>query len=448
MQKRTMHRRKILATGLTGAAAAAILAACDEDEPTTVAAPAATVAAPQLTPAPAAEPDPTEAPAPESPPVAEATATPESAMDTDPWGTVTISPGDPVRIGVTSILSGDLAGVGLDIVWGAVLGVEDNPDVHGFPVQIDTQDSMCSGEGGTAVANKYAADESILGVIGPACSSAAIPASVIYQRAGLPMISPSATAVDFTSRGLDVTNRVCWNDAIQGDEAAKFARATLGAEKVALVHDQSPYGEGLTRIFETSFGELGGQITATEGLSVNEDDFRSLLTLLAADPPDVIYFGGFHPEGAQLAIQRKEVGLANTILFGADGLDTPEFIELAGPDSEGVYASGPGFADGNAERLAEFTARYLENNNVDEVQGPFGPHGYDAAVVLINAIRAASSVAADGSLKVGRKAISDAVRATSGHAGLTGEITCDEKGDCGSGTVSFKVVSGGEWVAA
>ncbi len=426
---RRLSRRQSLRIGVAAAAAAALLAACDDTAAQP--APAVVQAAPQPTTAATA-------------PVT-ATEPAEPLVVDDPWGVVRIDPGDPVRIGFAGVLSGELAAIGEDVLWGAQLGVEDLNQIHGFRVELDSQDSLCSGEGGTAVANKFAADETILGVVGHTCSSSSIPAAAIYQRAGIPMISPSSTAVEFTAQGLDVSNRVCWNDAIQGEVAAEFARNTLAVGKAALVHDQSPYGEGLVRVFETAFVNAGGEITQTEGLTVGEDDFRSLLTLLSADPPDLIYFGGFHPEAAQLAIQRKQVGLSETILFGADGIFSPEFIELAGPDAEGVYASGADLAESDPQKLADFEARYLERFNVDQLQGPFSAHGYDAAVVLLTAIRAASQLDTDGSLLIRRKAINDAIRATVGHEGLTGTISCDANGDCGSGSVAFQIVAGGEW---
>lgn len=363
----------------------------------------------------------------------------------DEWGVVRVRKGQTIKIGMGTALSGDNANLGIDERNGAMLAIEDKGTVKGFKVEMLVEDDQCTGEGGTAVANKFAANPEIVGVVGMMCSSGSIPASDIFERAHIPMISPSSTAPAFTARGLAVANRVAWNDNIQGREAAKFAREELKVSKSAIIHDGSPYGQGLAEVFQKSFQELGGQVVAFEGIRVGDKDFRPVLTKIATQQPELIYFGGFQAEGALLVSQKNDVGMQQVLFMGADGIKSDQFIEAAGGAAEGAYVS---FADvAETEEMRRFRERYRERyNQAPEQLGPFHAHAYDAVALLIDAIDRASEIdQATGDLIIGRKKLADAIRATKGFRGLTGTLSCDANGDCGIGKVVMHVVRNGKF---
>jgi branched-chain amino acid transport system substrate-binding protein len=369
------------------------------------------------------------------------------AAPADDWGVVTIGPNEALRIGFGSALSG--AGVdvlGIDENRGADLAVADRPKVAGHPVELVVEDDLCSGEGGTAVANKFVADPTIVAVVGNMCSSGSIPASDIYEKAGYTMVSPSSTAVAFTARGLAAANRVCWSDAIQGPAAAKFAYDKLGVRKVATIHDGSPYGEGLVNAFAEGFKALGGEVVAQEAVSVGDTDMRPLLTKIGVTGPELIYWGGFVAEGAFLATQRADVGLADVKFMGADGIKAEDFIKAAGPAAEGAFASAADLATAGPGVNA-FMAKY-EATYGEKPPAPFHLHAYDAVNVIMDAVYAAGVQGPDGTLWIGRKAFNQAVRATTGYQGLSGVITCAANGDCGTGTVAISKVENGQFVPA
>lgn len=368
------------------------------------------------------------------------------AAPDDEWGVVEIAPGEPIRLGFAAGLSG--AGIdvlGIDEQRGAELAVADRPSIAGHPVELVVEDALCSGEGGTAVANKFVADPTIVAVVGHMCSSSCIPASDIYEGANYTMLSPSCTAVAFTARGLAASNRVCWSDAIQGPAAAGFAYNTLGVRKMATIHDGSPYGEGLVNETAAAFKTLGGEVVAQEAVAVGDTDMRPVLTKIGAENPDIIYFGGFVAEGAFLASQRVDVGLQDVIFMGADGIKADDYITAAGDAAEGTYASAADLGAAGPGLTAFFTK--YEATYGESPPAPFHAHTYDAVNVYMDAIYAAAVQGSDGTLWIGRKALNDAVRATSGLQGLSGVLTCDAKGDCGTGTVAVSKVENGEFVA-
>jgi basic membrane protein A len=239
---------------------------------------------------------------------------------------------------------------------------------------------------------------------------------------------------------------VCWSDKIQGPAAAEFVKDVLGIDKVATIHDGSPYAEQLAAEFVKGFEALGGQIVGREAVNVGDTDMRPVLTRLKAGDPELIYAPIFPAEGGYLAAQRADVGMEGVIFMGADGIMADVFIEAAGDLAEGVYASAGNFAEAGPA-LPKFLEAYKATYGEDPI-APFHAHAYDAFMVIANAVEKVAVEDGEGNLLIGRKALRDAIRATKDYQGLSGKIACDANGDCGSGSVSFSMVSGGAWAAA
>jgi branched-chain amino acid transport system substrate-binding protein len=363
----------------------------------------------------------------------------------DDSGTVVVAPDGSVVLGVAAALSGEgLAPLGEDIVRGAELAVEDRPVVTvgdtEFAVSLDPQDDTCSAEGGQAVANLFASNPEIAGIVGPMCSSACRAAAPILDEAGYTSVTPSCTAPDLSTSDFSSFNRAVVSDAFQGVLAADFIFNELGVTTIATIHDGSPYGEGLVTVLGEAFAELGGEVVATDAVNVGDTDFRGLLEDIAQEEPELVYFGGFPAEGARLAQQLPDAGLDDVIFMGADGIKTPEFIDLAGEAGEGVYASSSvGVA---SDLLDSVTERYVETYET-EPTGPFYPNAYDAVNMLLDAVEAVGEVDDDGNLVIDRAALSEYVRSIAGFQGLVGEMNCDGTGECVVSDIEFVQVTDG-----
>jgi branched-chain amino acid transport system substrate-binding protein len=281
--------------------------------------------------------------------------------------------------------------------------------------------------------------------MGHTCSSSCEPAAPLYEEAHMTMISPSCTAGALTDADADRSfMRTAFNDNFQGDAAANFAYNTLGARRVATIHDGSPYAVGLVDVFAATFEELGGEVVAQEAVNVGDTDMRPLLTSIAAQEPDMLYFPIFAAEGGHIAVQSGEVeGLEEVIKMGADGIKSDTFIEAAGDAAEGVYASGPSTAE-SADYDA-FLEAYVEAYG-EEPPAPFAPESYDAVQVILSAIEATGVEGEDGTLYIGRQALRDAMYNVESFDGLSGTIDCGETGDCSTAGVEFVQVQGGEYV--
>jgi len=351
----------------------------------------------------------------------------------DPIGVVKLRPGEPVHIAYWVVISGPNTSLGTDVVRGIEIAVDDfGGEIKGFPVKISGQDAGCSAEGGQAAATRLAADPTIVAAIGSTCSSAAKPGVPILWKAGIPTVSPSNTAPFLTDpnrgNGYDGYARTCHNDKVQGAIAAEFAFKNKGLKKAATIHDGSVYAEQLAQVFAATFKKLGGSVTSMEAISPNDTDMRPVLTKIATAKPDIIYYPIFIAEGGFITRQAKEIsGLEKTILFGADGMFSPDFYKAAGMSAVGMFHSSPdfaAFAGGYKDFLKKHQKKYGE-----KPIAPFHGHAYDATMMILAAIDKAA-VKQGGNLVIGRKAVRDALLATKNMQGLTGKINCDQYGDC------------------
>ena len=346
-------------------------------------------------------------------------------------------PDEGIVIGVSVGLSGEgIAPLGVDIRRGVELGLEQFPTVSvagiEFTIRLDVQDSQCNAEGGVAVANRFSSDPSIVGVIGPMCSSACLPASNIYDAAGYSFITPSCTAAVLSRRGSTSFNRVVSPDDIEGKHTADYVYDTLGVRRVATLHDGSPYAEGLVDFFSELFLAKGGEIVVADAVTVGDTNFQALLSEIAESDPELIYFPGFPAEAARLIQQRFDVGLEDRIFFGGAAWKGPEVIELAGEAAEGTYAVGHVNLKGSEEleaRRAAFLERYEERYGESPPQN-YHFNGQAAFLMYHAAIEAVGRLDEDGNLLLNRADIASFLRNYRNADALAGPVACSETGEC------------------
>jgi branched-chain amino acid transport system substrate-binding protein len=356
---------------------------------------------------------------------------------TDAIGCVTVAPGDPIHIAYALTVSGATASLGEDSKGAIEIAIADRGgELLGHPIELTGEDTLCNAEGGQAAGTKLSADATIIGIVGTNCSSEARAAMPLISQAGMVMISPSNTNPDLT----DPTHpdhhvgyfRTAHNDLFQGRVAAEFAYNELGVRSIATIHDGSPYAESLQRVFAEVFAELGGTVTSQEAINVGDTDMGPVLTTIAAGSPELIYFPIFEPESNLVASKAKETsGLEETILMSADGSFADTFPEATGSAAVGMYLSGP-YVDVNNADYAAFIQKWADQIGGVPPSG-FHAHAYDATNIILNAIEAVAVVDDDGTVHIGRQALRDSIFALDGFAGLTGNLTCDENGDCATG---------------
>jgi branched-chain amino acid transport system substrate-binding protein len=362
-------------------------------------------------------------------------------------GVVVVPAGETIKIGLAIDLTGPIAEFGIDVQQGAEVAqavLHDEGGIKGFEIEYLVEDTRCSPDEGTLVANRMAANPEVVAVVGHMCSGSTIASSEIYEEARIPFMSPSATNATVTERGLDVANRVAFRDDVQGIVDAHYLYKVLGIEKLAVLHDNDSYGLGLAEVVQAEFEALGGEVVAFEGINVDDQDFRPVLTSLVPGEPDAIFFGGYKQQAVLLVPQKNDVGLEDVIFFSDDGIYGEEFVTDAGEAGEGVYASFAESGQAGEEALDAYYERAEEM--FGETPGSFHLHAYDSASIIFAALEEASEVNDDGDLVIDREELIAAIRSTEEFPGLTGTLTCDEKGDCAAGFISVNLVEDGEWV--
>jgi branched-chain amino acid transport system substrate-binding protein len=297
---------------------------------------------------------------------------------------------------------------------------------------------------GVTVANTFASDPNLLGVMGHLNSGVSIPASKVYSDKKIVMISPASTNPALTAQGLSNVFRVCTTDAIQGPAGADYASKLLGFKTVYVVDDSTPYGEGLASEFAKQFQANGGTVLGTAKTSDKDTDFNALVTKIKGTNPDVIYYGGIYNAGALLAKQAKDGGI-KAPLMGGDGLYDDKFIELAGAtQAEGDLATSVGLPLDNLPSGQEFKAAY-EAKFPGQKIAAYDAYAYDATNVIISAIVAAAKAGGlDTLTTTGRDAVIKNVADTK-TTGVTGEIAFDSKGDTTNKAITLYVIEGGKW---
>lgn len=376
-------------------------------------------------------------------PVGEEGSLPQACVD-DEFGCAVIPAGETVKIGMGAPMLGDYSMFGIDISQAVALALEMDDGFEGWTYELVAEDTGGAPEGGAAVANKMVTDPTVVAIAGHIFSGSTDAAIPVYDKAGLPMMSPSATNPDLTQKGSSVFNRLAFTDADQGKAAAELLFNELGFTKIGVMHDGGTYGQGLADVVQATFESLGGEVVAYEAVTPGEADYVSVLSAVADADPEAVYFGGYAAEAIVMMNQWVQAGLEDVLLFGCDGTYGVEFTEKTGANGEGAIAAS--LVPPDSEEKLAFDAAYAEAfpTAAGELSA-FTWSAFDTGGVLIAAIEKVAFVE-DGTLFVPRGALVQAVRETD-YVGLTGLVKCDGIGECNaSGPVFYKVVDGG-WVA-
>ena len=181
-------------------------------------------------------------------------------------------------------------------------------------------------------------------VAGHYCSSASIPASAVYNEAGVLQMTPASTnpalTDDAAKKGWNNVFRACGRDDAQGLVAGKYLADHYKGKKVAILHDKTPYGKGIADETKKTMNTAGLQETMYEAITQGDKDFSALVSKMKQANIDVIYFGGYQTEGGLIVRQARDQGFKAQFI-GADALVTEEFWKITGPAGEGTLMTFP-----------------------------------------------------------------------------------------------------------
>ncbi|MEF2964827.1 branched-chain amino acid ABC transporter substrate-binding protein [Paenibacillus sp. M1] len=330
-----------------------------------------------------------------------------------------------IKIASQSPLSGGSAIQGESIKLGGQMALEERAEEFktlGFDLQFVPYDDQGDQKKGVANSELIGADQAILAVLGHLNSGVSIPSSVVYEKYGIPMVSPASTATEFTDRKLKSANRVVARDDFQGPAGAEYAIKTVGAKNIFVIQDKTAYGQGLAEAFKSAAEELGATIVAYEGITVGEKDFNGVLNQVLSKKPDFIFFGGMYAEGGLIVKQAREKGITAPIM-GGDALDSSGMVEIAGDKLTDVMYSS--VSTDITKENADWAAKYKEKfgKNVEN----YSVYAYDAMNVILNGVKKA--IEDNGGKLPTREQVRDAVRGTADFEGIATKVSFDDIGD-------------------
>jgi branched-chain amino acid transport system substrate-binding protein len=335
-----------------------------------------------------------------------------------------------VKIGHAAPLTGANAEWGKDTENGARLAVEEI-NAKGLVIggqkvtlELDAQDDASDPRQGTQVAQKLV-DDKVVAVVGHMNSGTTIPASKIYSDAGIVEVSPSATNPVYTQQGFKTAYRVVATDAQQGPALADYAKKTLGAKSVAIVDDATAYGQGLANEFEKQAKADGLTVLSHDATNDKAVDFRSSLTKVKGEHPDIIMYGGMDATGGPFAKQARQLAIAARVL-GGDGLCADSLAKLAGVAADNVVCSIAGMPlekmpDGPAFEQ-RYEARFHQHVQLN------APFAYDAVYIIVDAMKRAHSIKTADIL---------AAMPSADFVGVLGRTQFDAHGDLKQGSISL-----------
>jgi branched-chain amino acid transport system substrate-binding protein len=271
-------------------------------------------------------------------------------------------------------LTGDYANLGLNIVNGAKLAIDQYDG--DCDVELKEYDSQGDPEKATPLATQIINDDAVVGVIGPTFSGETDATGGAFAEEGLVTISPSATNPDLSKNGWDTFHRLLGNDDTQAPAAAKYIKDTLGAKKVMVIDDASEYGKFIASGVADGLGDL---VVETGTVQQKQTDFGPTVTKVKSSGADAVWYGGYYPEAGLLVKQLRAGGWTGDFVSG-DGTLDPGFIEAAGASS----AEGASLTCPCAPATAEFTEAYEALNNT--APGTYSAEGFDAANVFLQGL--------------------------------------------------------------
>jgi len=374
------------------------------------------------------------------------TGTPSSDTTAGPSSDTTAAPaGEPitVKIGAAGPFTGDLGKIGTDALQAIQMAVDDyNASGKGGNITfaVEVGDDAADPAKAATVAEKFASDEAVVGVVGSMTSAAVQAALPILDGVSLAQLTQSATNDKLSQGGYKIFHRICPTDGVQGPSIAQFMVNTLKVKNAFLIDDKGTYGQGLADSVEA--GLKAGGITDIQRaqIAATDKDFSSVLSKVKEMNPSILFVAIPSPaQAAAMAKQMQSMGF-KVQMMGGDGMkDATELIANAGGATEGTYATSlgpmPETVDAAQLFLQQYIAKYKETSL-------FTAQSYEAANIMMDAVVAAG--VKDG--KVDRAAVNTALGATNATGILGFPVAFTEQGDLKGGGIYIIQVKGDAFV--
>lgn len=341
----------------------------------------------------------------------------------------TQQPKGEVTVYVAAPLTGFQANGGQTVLGGARLAaarLNQQGGLLGYTVKIvpmdDESDSDVAVDVATQIGEAVARGDRVLGVIGHYNSGQALAAMEVYKNLPLIVVTPTASETSISQRGYSNFFRVNANDAMQAQVDAGFLANTLGAKRVAVLHNDTEYGVGLGREISAALAELGVQVVLTRQVAEGQERYDAEVSAVQEATPDAIFYAGYEIEAPYLRAALVQAGLTQPLL-ASDGAFLSATIDEAAGAAEGMYVSA--FAPSPAT-VAD--SQWIKDYQAVDFRNPdtYSINGYSALMLLAEGVKKADS------LDAGK--IAAALHGSNVNS-LLGQLSLDSRGDLINPTV-------------
>lgn len=337
-----------------------------------------------------------------------------------------------IKLGLITPKTGQVAQYGIAVENAVKIAVEEvnaAGGINGQQVELISYDNKADATESINVFNRLVDNDKIVALVGPVISSTSLAVAPLAEEKQIPMISPTATNLAVTP-DYEYVFRACYTDPYQGGIVAKFASENLSAKTAAILYNAGDdYSTGLAEAFKQTFEAAGGTITNYEGYTAENKDFKAVLTTIKEKQPDVLFNPDYYNTVGLIAGQVKEVGL-ETVMLGGDGWDDVQKDYASAV--EGYFFANHYATDDQDPIVQSFIKAYQDKYD-GNTPNALGALGYDAAKIMMEAIKNASSIEGPEILKA-LKAID--------MPGVAGHVTFDENGDPKKSVSMIKIENG------
>ncbi|WP_378953020.1 ABC transporter substrate-binding protein [Pelosinus sp. sgz500959] len=351
------------------------------------------------------------------------------------------SASNDIKIGMVYELTGNTASYGTSAADGAKLAFKEinaSGGVLGKQIKIVTADNKGEPSESANAMTKVITQDKVVAVTGFTVSSCGIAGSAVAEDNKIPLVAaatvnPRVTVDEKTGKVKNYTFRACFIDSFQGTVSANFALNSLKKSKSAIMIDNSSdYSKGLAQIFKDVFTKGGGQVVLEEAYLQKDQDFKSVLTKIKAQNPEILYLPGYYEDVGKIVKQARELGIMIPIL-GGDAWDSPRLVEIGSPDSlnNTYFTNFYSVQDTNPASQAFVEAYKKEYNQLPDSMAAMG---YDAVYLLVDAIKRANSVES--------AKIREALAATQDFKSVSGSMNLSPTHDAIRGVVIIEMKDG------
>jgi branched-chain amino acid transport system substrate-binding protein len=301
-----------------------------------------------------------------------------------------------IKVGVDAELTGNVANYGKQALNGIQLAIKEanaNGGVNGKQIKLVIADNKSEASEATNAMTKLITEDKVVAVLGPIVSSNVLSALQVAEDNKVPLLTPTGTNEKITVNDGKVhpyVFRSCFIDPLQGKIMANFASNTLKTKNaVIFVDNSSDYSKSLAESFEQLFTQNGGAIVGKEAFLQKDQDFKAPLTKIKAMNPEVIFLPAYYEEVGKIVKQAREIGI-NCPIIGTDGWDDPKVVDFAGAAAlNNTFFSDHYSSQDTDARVVKFIEAYKKEYNSEP--SVMGALGYDAGLLLIDAIKRAGS---------------------------------------------------------